>query len=98
MLSQTRQLGVRITCGENLGVAGGNRAATFPLQRARHDGRATALPPAAHDPIDKLHQTLFQTHGNLLAHTNMVLAWDAARVSRVHDRPELRVRPGRIAA
>ena len=65
MLGQTLELRVGAGRGEDLGVADGCHPSPLPFERARHDSRTTALPPAAYDLVDELHQLVIQANRDL---------------------------------
>ena len=75
MLGQPRKLGVGPGAGENLGVARGNNAPAFALERMGDDSRAATSIAGANDLVYEIHQLVGESHSDLLAHPIMVANW-----------------------
>ncbi len=75
MLGQPRKLGVGPGASENLGVARGNHAPAFALERMGDDSRAATSIARANDRVHKIHQLVRESYSDLLAHPIMVANW-----------------------
>ena len=72
--------------GEDLGVSGGDRAASLALQGTGHHGSAAALLAVSDDGVHKVNQFVGKPHSDLLAHTTMVPKWDGVTPALLHGR------------
>jgi len=79
--SQRREIWIGTAGGQDLGVAGSDRPASFALQRTDHDGGATALLSGGHDRVHEVDQVVRQPGGDLLAHTTTLPTCGSTRLS-----------------
>ena len=58
-------------------IAERSQTPPLTLQRSRHDSRSTRFLAPNDEVINEIHKIIWQPHGDLLAHTDMVSIWDA---------------------
>lgn len=79
MLGEPCELRVASGAGEYLSVPRGNDAPAFAFERLGHDRSPAARGAGLDDLVNKGHQLVGKSNGDLLAHPVMVPSWEHTR-------------------
>lgn len=75
MLGQSGKLWIRTGAGQDLGIARSEGAPALALERLGNDRGAATSGAGADDLVNEVDQLVWESHGDLLAHTIMVAKW-----------------------
>lgn len=79
MLGESHELWIRTCTGEDPGIAFGEGASTFALERTGDYYRPTARGPRVDDPVNEIDKLVWKPDSDLLAHPITVAKWERYR-------------------